>query len=618
MHPRSLLFLACLATATLPISSAAAPTTTEPAPATLGALLDAQTQQVVVRDPEMRTILGISGDGIDLSGQLSDVSLARREVLRKLLQDNLVALQARAKQVPPTGQDRWSLGLANWFYQAQIDLMAPDWAPAWLPAGATTYAVDQLFSIPVTLPQFMENQHAVRDEASALAYISRLHAIAGKLDQVRANFDLQAAKGVLPPQVALEGAASQIRSLLAPAPADNRLVVALRGKLAKTALPQARRDELLAQATEAVRTDTNPGYARLLARLDQAIATHPGNHGVWALPGGDAYYDAALRWNTSTDLDAEQIHQLGLSEVARIQREMDIKLRAQGMRKGTVGERMAALTKDARFQYADTEAGRAEVVADIRHALDKLAPQVPKYFGHPPTQPLEVRLVPVESQATAPGAYYLPPAMDGSRGGLFFINLGNREANTRWSLPTLTYHEGSPGHHFQISIGQTLKDLPLLRRSLNPSAFTEGWALYAEQLTAEMGLYQDDPWGDIGRLRAELFRSVRLVVDTGLHRKRWTPEQAIDYMHAQTGMSVPEVRTEVYRYLVQPGQACSYKVGHLKMVELRERARKQLGDRFDIRAFHDLVLDNGAMPLAVLEAAVDDWIAGGGKASSPQ
>ncbi|HEY9256257.1 MAG TPA: DUF885 domain-containing protein, partial [Stenotrophomonas sp.] len=256
--------------------------------------------------------------------------------------------------------------------------------------------------------------------------------------------------------------------------------------------------------------------------------------------------------------------------------------------------------------------------ADIRHALDKLAPQVPKYFGHPPTQPLEVRLVPVESQATAPGAYYLPPAMDGSRGGLFFINLGNREANTRWSLPTLTYHEGSPGHHFQISIGQTLKDLPLLRRSLNPSAFTEGWALYAEQLAAEMGLYQDDPWGDIGRLRAELFRSVRLVVDTGLHRKRWTPEQAIDYMHAQTGMSVPEVRTEVYRYLVQPGQACSYKVGHLKMVELRERARKQLGDRFDIRAFHDLVLDNGAMPLAVLEAAVDDWIAGGGKASSPQ
>ena len=616
MHARSLLFLGCLAAAGFSFPTAAAPATTEPAPASLGALLDAQTQQVVVRDPELRTILGISGDGIDLSGQLTDVSLARREVLRQLVRNNLVAIEQHAKQVPPTGQDRWSLGLATWFYQTQLDLMAPDWAPAWLPAGATTYAVDQLFSIPMTLPQFMENQHAVRDEATALAYISRLHAIGGKLDQVRANFDMQASKGVLPPQVALEGAAAQIRSLLAPAPADSRLVVALRGKLDKTQLPQARRDELVAQAIAAVQADTNPGYARLLARLDQAIATHPGNHGVWALPGGDAYYDAALRWNTSTNLDAEQIHQLGLSEVARIQHEMDVKLRAQGMDKGTVGERMAALTKDPRFQYADSDAGRAELLADIQRALQKLAPQVPKYFDHVPPQPLEVRTVPVASQATAPGAYYLPPAMDGSRGGLYFINLGNLEANTRWSLPTLTYHEGSPGHHFQISIGQTLKDLPLLRRSLNPSAFTEGWALYAEQLAAEMGLYQDDPWGDIGRLRAELFRSVRLVVDTGLHRKRWTPEQAIDYMHAQTGMSVAEVRTEVYRYLVQPGQACSYKVGHLKMVELRERARKQLGDRFDIRAFHDLVLDNGAMPLAVLEAAVDDWIAGGGVGQS--
>ena len=491
-------------------------------------------------------------------------------------------------------------------------MMAPEWAPGWLPAGATTYAVDQLFSIPVTLPQFMENQHNVHDEASALSYISRLHAIGAKIDQVRANFDVQAAHGVLPPEIALTGAAAQIRSLLAPAPADSRLVVALRGKLEKTTIPQARREQLLAQATAAVQADANPGYARLLARLDEVIATHPGDHGMWALPGGDAYYDAALRWNTSTNLDAAQIHQLGLSEVARVQRELDIKLRALGMAKGTVGERMAALSRDPRFQYPDTDAGHAELMADMRHALDRLAPQVPKYFGLIPTQPLELRPVPVAAQATSPGAYYTPPAMDGSRGGLLFINLGDREANTRWGVPTLAYHEGSPGHHFQISIGQTLKDLPLLRRSLNPSAFTEGWALYAEQLAAEMGLYQDDPWGDIGRLQAELFRSVRLVVDTGLHRKRWTTEQAIDYMHAQTGLSQAQVRTEVYRYLVQPGQACSYKVGHLKMVELRERARRQLGDRFDIRAFHDLVLGNGAMPLAVLEAAVDDWIARGG------
>ncbi len=577
---------------------------------TLGALVDEQTMRSVRHDPELRTLLGISGDGIDLSGQLTDVSLPRRAELRKAMQDNLAELQRWSAGHALQGQDRWSHGLAVWFYQRQLDLMEVDWAPAWLPVGASTYAVDQLFSVPVSLPQFMDNQHAVRDEASARAYISRLHAIAGKLDQVRANFDMQAAKGVLPPQVAMEGAASQIRSLLAPAPESNVFVLSLRRKLDRIdAMTTQRRDALVAQAVAAVRTDTNPAYLRLVSRLDEEIARKPGSRGLWALPGGDAYYDAALRWNTSTDLDADQIHRIGVAEVARIQKEMDALLRRQGMRKGSVGERMAALTKDAKHQYADSDAGREELLDDVRRRLAALQPHVPAYFGRQPPQALEVRAVPKESQANAPGAYYIAPAMDGSRPGVYFINLGNLEANTRWSLPTLTYHEGSPGHHFQISIGQTLTDLPMLRRSLNPSAFTEGWALYAEQLASEMGLYRDDPLGDLGRLRAELFRSVRLVVDTGLHRKRWTPEQAIDYMHDKTGMPVAEVRTEVVRYLVQPGQACSYKIGHLKLVELRERARKRLGERFDIRAFHDLILGNGALPLAVLEASVDDWIA---------
>jgi uncharacterized protein (DUF885 family) len=615
MSRRTVLFLACLSACglatSLPVRAGQEQPTAVQAkvPQALGALVDAQTLRAVGGDPELRTLLAITGDGIDLSGELTDVSLPRREVLRATLRDNLAELDAYAASNAVEGQDRWTLGLMRWFYRTQVDMMAPKWAPAWLPAGATIYAVDQLFSIPVALPQFMEAQHAVRDEASAQAYISRLHAAGTKLNQVRANFDLQAGLGVLPPQVALEGAAAQIRALIAPPAAQSRFVVALKRKLEATTLSAEKREKLLSQAVAAVETDTNPGYARLLARLDEAIATAPGDRGLWALPGGDAYYDAALRWNTSTDLDAEEIHRLGVSEVARIQREMDELLRAQGMGDGSVGERMAALVDDPRFLYEDSAAGRAELVADIHKTLAGLEPHVPKYFGRLPRAPLEVRMVDEAAQATAPGAYYLPPAMDGSRPGLFYINPGNPKANTRWSLPTLTHHEGSPGHHFQISIGQSLNELPLLRRSLNPSAFTEGWALYAEQLVAEMGLYRDDPWGDIGRLRAELFRSVRLVVDTGLHRKRWTPEQAIAYMHAQTGMEPNEVRSEVYRYLVQPGQACSYKIGHLKFVELRERARTRLGERFDIRAFHNLVLGNGAMPLAVLEAAVDDWIA---------
>ncbi|MDR0184190.1 DUF885 domain-containing protein [Lysobacter arvi] len=599
------LSLAMVLSATL---AASAPAVAFDTSDTVGALIDRQTMEEVRQNPELRTLLGVSGDGIDLSGQLTDVGLPRRAELRARMQRNLDEVM-RFDPARLTGQDRWNYGLVVWFYQTQIDLLKPDWAPAWMPAGASTYAVDQLFSIPVSLPGFLENQHPVRDEAGAVSYVSRLHAVAKKIDQVRENFDLQAKQGVLPPQTAMEGAASQIRTLIAPAPAKSPLVASLERKLEALELPAQRRQALIAQAVDAVRVDANPAYARLLARLDEEIAKKPGDRGVWALPDGQAFYDASLRWNTSTDLDADRIHALGISEVARIEREMDARLRAQGRSEGSVGERMSALVEDPRFQYADTEAGHAELIADIRRNLAALAPHVPTYFGRTPPQPLDVRAVPKEAEANAPGAYYIQPAMDGSRPGIFFVNFGNLKANTRWSLPTLTYHEGSPGHHFQISIAQTLGDLPTLRRSLNPSAFTEGWALYAEQLASEMGLYRDDPWGDLGRLRAELFRSVRLVVDTGLHRKRWTPQQAIDYMRAHTGMPESEVRSEVFRYLVQPGQACSYKIGHLKIVELRERARAALADRFDIRAFHDLVLGNGAVPLAVLEASVDDWIA---------
>jgi uncharacterized protein (DUF885 family) len=583
---------------------------TDARPGSFHRLLDELTARSINSNPELRSMLGLSGDGVgDLSHRMNDVSLPRREVLRAEMQEGLQAVAAVDRQAL-IGQERWSHDLATWFYRTQIDLMAFDWSPAWLPAGASVYAVDQLFSIPVSIPQFMENHHRVVDEHDAENYVARLEAIATKLDQVIANFDMQAAHGVVPPEVALEGAAAQIRTLLAPEPGASLFVDALWRKLNQVpAIDAQRRAALLGEAEEAVRTHTNPAYARLLARIDAALAKHPGNHGVWALPDGKAFYDAALRWNTSTTLDADAIHRIGLEEVARIETRMDALLDTRGLTDGPVGARVVALAKDPRFAYENSDAGRAQVIADIEAAIDRLQPHIPEYFGLVPEQPLQVRPVPAHAQDTAPGGYYYPPAMDGSRPGTFFINLGDIASNTRWSLPTLAYHEGSPGHHFQISLGQTLTDLPLLRRSLNPSAFTEGWALYAEQLVAEMGLYEDDPLGDLGRLQAEMFRAVRLVVDTGLHRKRWTPEQAIAYMVEKTGMNPDDVRTEVHRYLVQPGQACSYKIGHLKMLELREDAKARLGERFDIRAFHDVVLGNGALPLLVLEQVVDEWVA---------
>ncbi|WP_315386175.1 DUF885 domain-containing protein [uncultured Stenotrophomonas sp.] len=591
----------------------AATTPATPATQSFNALLDAQTMAAINSDPELRTVLGIGGDGADdSSARLTDVSLAQREVNHRLLADNLAAIKGW-NGAPLDAQQQLSDGLARWFYQAQIDLMAVPWSAAWLPVGGSTYAVDQLFSLPVNLPQFFDNQHQVTDAKSARHYIARLNAMGTKLDQVRANLDLQAAQGVVPPEVALDGAATQFRTLLTPAPADSLWVKSLQRRLDKvSALSAAERAALIEQATLAVRDSVNPGYQRLLDRVQALRASHPGNKGMWALPHGDEYYDAALRWYTSTDLGADAIHQIGLDEVARLEKSMDARLRELGLRDGTVAARIQALREDPRYRYADSDAGREQLISDIEKRLRDLDPLLPTYFGHLPPQKLVVQPVPAHMQATSPGGYYYPPAMDGSRPGTFYINLGDMDSNTRWSIPTLTYHEGSPGHHFQISIGQTLTDLPLLRRSLNPSAFSEGWALYAEQLMAEAGVYKDDPAGDIGRLQAEMFRSVRLVLDTGLHRKRWTPEQAVAYMQEKTGMKESDVRIEVNRYLVQPGQASSYKMGQLRLLALREKARKALGPRFDIRAFHDLVLGNGAMPMTVVEQAVDGWIASGG------
>lgn len=572
-------------------------------------MLDELISSNINEDPELRSILGLTDDGVgDLSHKMTDVSLPRRAELRSELKNALEAVTTYDRDALE-GQERWSYDLAVWFYRTQIDLMAFDWTPAWLPVGGSVYAVDQLFSIPVGIPQFMQNHHAIADEGDAQNYIIRLEGIGRKLDQVIANFDLQAELGVIPPKVALEGAAAQIRTLLEPEPSSSIFVEALQSKLEDVSeIDAKRREALLKKAETAVREHTNPAYARLLERLEQTLEKNPPNRGVWALPEGKAFYDAALRWNTSTNLDADAIHQIGLDEVARVERRMDKLLREQGLSKGSVGERVVKLSKDQRFAYEDSEAGREEVIADIEAALERLKPHIPDYFNRVPEQSLQVLPVPEHAQATSPGGYYYPPAMDGSRPGTFFINLGDIESNNRWSLPTLAYHEGSPGHHFQISLGQTLDDLPFLRRSLNPSPFTEGRALYAEQLAAEMGLYKDDPLGDLGRLQAEMFRSVRLVVDTGLHRKRWTPEKAEAYMLEKTGMTPRNVRAEINRYLVQPGQASSYKIGHLKMLSLREDAKKRLGERFDIRGFHDVVLGDGALPLLVLQEVVDEWV----------
>jgi uncharacterized protein (DUF885 family) len=332
---------------------------------------------------------------------------------------------------------------------------------------------------------------------------------------------------------------------------------------------------------------------------------------VWRLPKGDQYYAAALKAWTTLDMSPDEIHQMGLDLVASLTQEADVTFKAMGMTQGTVAERMQALARDPRQVIPSTPAGREALLKELNAQMAAVSVRMPEQFGVLAKLPLEIKRVPPDIELGAPGGYYQSPSIDGSRPGYYYINLRNPAVEwPRFSLPTLTYHEGTPGHHWQIAIALENKDMPLIRRGILWFAgFGEGWALYAEQLADEMGFYKDDPAGRIGYLQSMLFRAARLVVDTGIHHKKWGRTQAIDYMVSVTGDSRSSIETEVERYAVWPGQACAYMPGRIVINRLRDKARTELGEAFDVRAFHDLLLTPGARPLSVLEADVNAWIA---------
>ena len=310
-----------------------------------------------------------------------------------------------------------------------------------------------------------------------------------------------------------------------------------------------------------------------------------------------------------SDLTPQQIHDLGLSEVERITSEMDEILNVQGMTEGTVGERMMALLDDSRFIYEDSEAGRAELLNDLNKYIQEISAMMDEQFATRPKYDVEVRKFPKAREESAPGGQYTNPPLDGSQPGIYWINLRDIKANPRFEMKTLTYHEAIPGHHWQVALNLEQEDLPMLRRIAPYNAYVEGWALYSELVGKEMGLYKNDPFSDLGRLKAELFRAVRLVVDTGLHYKKWSREQAIKYMMEIGGVVESDAIAEVERYMVWPGQALGYKLGMIQIVKLRNDAMQKLGDKFDIKEFHDVVLLGGAVPMSVLENKISDWVA---------
>jgi uncharacterized protein (DUF885 family) len=461
------------------------------------------------------------------------------------------------------------------------------------------------------LPVFLINNHRVDTVADAEAYISRLRAVDRAGREIAAEFERRASKGITPPTFVFDPAIADARKVIAGAPfgsgPDSALWTDFQTKVGKLTADAPTKTRLLAEGRAALTGPFRTGIQRMITSLETVRPRATSNAGVWRLPNGEAFYAHRVRQSTTTDLTPDQIHQIGLSEVARIQAEMEAIKRQVGFT-GTLQQFFAELKSNPRFEYPNTEAGREQYLSDSRALIAQVMGKAPQYFHRLPKAPLEVRAVEPWRQATASVAFYSRGTPDGSRPGIYYVNLADMTQVLKPQTEGIAYHEGAPGHHFQIAFAQEQGQLPKFRRFGGYTAYSEGWGLYAEKLGKEMGFYTD-PYADFGRLSLELWRAARLVTDTGLHAKRWSRERAMDYFKQNTLLSDLDVQKEVERYITNPGQATSYKIGQLRILELRERAKRELGPKFDIRDFHAAVLDTGAVPLEVLEQQVDAYIA---------
>ena len=576
-------------------------------PFTINELANRQAILYLLKNPEQLTEVGIvDGTFLDWhSGKLAAVGLKKRAEDYARAERYIQETQAfdRSKL---NRQDQLTYDILLDVYQTAVSFKRFDWL-----SSEGLYPIVPMWGKQVSLPNFLETIHVVKNEKTARNYVKRLEATGETLDAATAEMLRQANAGVVLPISLLEKAEIGIKDTVSPRPEDNPLVTTFVARMkGATDIDSKAQAEFAHQAAEALKSDVYPAYRRMTAALEsQRAAAVTQGAGVGRLPDGAAYYAASLKQMTTTDYTPTQVHALGLSEVGRIAAQMDTLLNSQGLSTGTLAFRVQALHKDPRFLLPRTDEGRQQLLAKYQQILDAVNARMPEYFRTIPTTKLTVERVPIAAEKGSAGAYYQPAAMDGSRPGIFFANLRDVAETATWTMKTLAYHEGIPGHHFQISIAQNLKDLPLIRQQTLYSAYAEGWALYAERLAAEIGMYKDDPFGDLGRLEAEMFRATRLVVDTGLHTEGWTREQAIAYMVDNTGMNESEVISEVERYMGLPGQACTYKVGQLKILELRERAKTALGPKFNLKDFHAVVLENGGVPLTLLDNLVDEWIA---------
>lgn len=471
------------------------------------------------------------------------------------------------------------------------------------------YPVNQLFGLQNDFPSFMESTHRITEWRDAEDYVTRMSKVDIQFEQALEGIKKRTAIGVIPPKFVIEKVLSEMRGFIEMPVTENILLVSLSKKIDKLKqVTPEQKSELLAKAENVFNLNVKSAYTKLIQYFEHLEPLATEKSGVWKLPQGEEYYAYMLKMHTTTNMSADEIHNIGLSETTRIKAEMLSILESEGY-DITAGfeSAMAALNADPKFYYPDTQAGREQILVDYQTMISDIEAGLRDWFTLKPKASMQVKRIPEFKEKTSSGAYYQPPSMDGSRPGVFYANLYDIKSTTKYGMKTLAYHEGVPGHHFQFALQTELQGLPMFRSILTFTAYSEGWALYAEQLAWEAGFHAK-PTDNLGRLQGELFRAVRLVVDTGLHQKRWSREQAIDYMLTNTGISKSESVSEIERYIVNPGQATAYKAGMIKILALREKAKAALGDKFDIKAFHSAVLENGAIPLNILENQIDLYI----------
>jgi uncharacterized protein (DUF885 family) len=559
-------------------------------------LFDDIFDRAVMRSPQTQTALGIKRD-YDKWDDLSEANRAR-----ELAHDK--ADLALLRQLDYEALDE-STRLSYRLLEQQLLDSIEDYQ--W---RHHNYPVNQMFGIHSRAPALLINQHSIGSIAEAEAYIARLHGMAPMIDQLMQQLKIREEKGIIAPDFVFQHVIRDSGNILRGAPfeqgADSTLLADFNGKIDRLELSPGQREELSRAAEEALRDSVQPAYTALIAYLEQLQDKATADAGVWKLPRGDEFYQVRLQRITTTDLTPTQVHEIGLAEVARIHAEMD-RIREKVGFEGDLRAFMDFMRDDSRFYFSQDDQGREEYLAQASAVLDEIDARLGELFLVRPRAALQVKRVEEFRERSAGKAFYERPAPDGSRPGKYYANLYDMSQMPSYQLEALAYHEGLPGHHMQIAIKQELEDLPKFRRFGGVTAYSEGWGLYSELLPKEIGLYED-PYSDFGRLAMELWRAVRLVVDTGMHAKGWSREQSIDYYAANTPNARADAVRMVERHAVMPGQATAYKIGMLKILQEREKAREALSADFDIREFHNAVLKNGAVPLDVLEQQVDSYI----------